>query len=105
MGIDDYESMHDLLKDRSIDAVLKEECGFNLRERLNVYCGAVLGALVPPLMFTYLNAAQDIPMSDSIAMSIPSLLVAIPGFTLMGLMEAHQLRSERSAAGSIYSKV
>jgi hypothetical protein len=56
-------------------------------------------------MFTYLNAAQDIPMSDSIAMSIPSLLVAIPGFTLMGLMEAHRLRSERSAAGSIYSKV
>jgi hypothetical protein len=89
--------------------LLKERYGFNLRERMNVYGGIVLGALAPSA-FMYTAAMQDITppalrATLAAALSIPLMIHTIPTCSLIGFLGARRLKRERFAASGLESKV
>ena len=82
--------------------------GFNLRERLNVYAGATLGALVPIALMRYALSNSGVQpesaLGEALAWGVSTLFStpftifpcsSILGGFCVGYMEARRLRNKR----------
>ena len=83
--------------------LLKEE-GYNLRERLNVYAGTAIGALVPIAMIRYglLEKAEPkgitgevLAWGISTLMSIPLMPYSLLGGCVTGIISSRDLKTKR----------